>query len=821
MIIDLFKQFSEKLFIPDHLIRKRFDCFKKLLELDRKAHILLAGLEEIYYGGKVMDINAIRVISTRLSCHVALMISSLNALAPGRYKNLIDYHKKIDFYIQFALVPPKVKSQTPYVVPLESYYEDDFLIGGKALHLSQLGGELNLPVPRGFILSSNAWNRIVEYNDLRPLINKELARIDIESIPLLEEVASILSHKVLSSVIPPEILGEVQNFLINNRIKREFARYAVRSSCVGEDSSVSFAGQYLSLLNVAEADIIQACLKVMASKYSPEALLYRIKNGFDDEAVPMAVLLLEMIEPDFSGVIVTNGLQTDGNGRYAIHFVKGFGDKLMSGEVVSQMVEVVLQDSEFSLPGFAENSSGMSENSLAALGDFAYRIERHYGTPQEIEWCRDRDGGLHLLQTRQVQLSDDDNAVVSELPADLNCLFTAGQSASAGTASGEIFILKNVSALQDVPPGVLLVCEVTPPSFVTILPRVSGIIVRFGNSADHFSSVAREFRVPVLVQVGDSLNALEDGMEITLCSHVCSVYQGKAELEVQTNLNRGIDMQSPVGKALKMAIDFCSPLGLHDPGDESFCPEGCRSFHDIIRFVHEKSTQAMFLQNADSFFRKPKSLKLVTDIPIDIRIIDLDKELSDRQRENSRIIIEDIRSIPFLQLWKGLTNPGVNWHGRSYFDWKSHDNIALAGGVSLKNDSDLASYCLVSREYLNFNMRFGYHFALLDCLCGKGPEENYILMRFAGGGGTEQGKDLRLDFLSQVLGRLDFTCERSGDLLDARLLRYTDDTIMSRLETLGCLLGAVRLLDMVLKDGDQMAAMVDLFFTGTYDFSSH
>ena len=178
------------------------------------------------------------------------------------------------------------------------------------------------------------------------------------------------------------------------------------------------------------------------------------------------------------------------------------------------------------------------------------------------------------------------------------------------------------------------------------------------------------------------------------------------------------------------------------------------------------------------------------------------------------------RRIPFLQLWKGLTNPGVNWHNRRHFDWKSHDSIALAGGVSLKNDSELASYCLVSREYLNFNMRFGYHFALLDCLCGKVPEENYILMRFAGGGGTEQGKDLRLDFLSRILGRLDFTCERTGDLLDARLLRYAEGIIMTRLETLGCLLASVRLLDMVLKDSDQLTAMVDLFFSGTYDFSS-
>ncbi len=144
----------------------------------------------------------------------------------------------------------------------------------------------------------------------------------------------------------------------------------------------------------------------------------------------------------------------------------------------------------------------------------------------------------------------------------------------------------------------------------------------------------------------------------------------------------------------------------------------------------------------------------------------------------------------------------------------------LAGGVATKNDSALASFCLISREYINVNIRFGYHFTLLDSLCGETPEENYILLRFAGGGGSSLGKDLRLAFITKVLNRLNFTTEQTGELLDARLMRYDKETTADRLDQVGRLLGAVRLLDMVMTSEDMIESMVEDFFQGKYDFSN-
>ncbi len=107
--------------------------------------------------------------------------------------------------------------------------------------------------------------------------------------------------------------------------------FAVRSSAVGEDSSLSFAGQYCSLLNVDQAELLTAYRRVLTSKYTSEAILYRIINGLDDEETPMAVIVLVMVEARISGVIATGNPANPGDITTLVHSVSGLGDNLMGG----------------------------------------------------------------------------------------------------------------------------------------------------------------------------------------------------------------------------------------------------------------------------------------------------------------------------------------------------------------------------------------------------------------------------------------------------------------------------------------------------------
>lgn len=84
-------------------------------------------------------------------------------------------------------------------------------------------------------------------------------------------------------------------------------RLAVRSSALQEGGlEVSFAGQYRSMLNIPSAGVIDAFRKVVASKYSPQAITYRLVRGFDDAEVAMCCCVLTMVDAAAAGVIYSS-----------------------------------------------------------------------------------------------------------------------------------------------------------------------------------------------------------------------------------------------------------------------------------------------------------------------------------------------------------------------------------------------------------------------------------------------------------------------------------------------------------------------------------
>ena len=141
------------------------------------------------------------------------------------------------------------------------------------------------------------------------------------------------------------------------------------------------------------------------------------------------------------------------------------------------------------------------------------------------------------------------------------------------------------------------------------------------------------------------------------------------------------------------------------------------------------------------------------------------------------------------------------------------------GGVASGGAKEFASYAVVSPDYLNLNMRFGYHFTLVDCLCSEDARANYCQVRFAGGGGDYQGRSTRITLLKRILGRLGFEVTVRGDLLDARVSGYASAELCALLTALGRLLGMTKLLDMVVQEAD-IDDYTQQFFQGNGRFIS-
>jgi pyruvate,water dikinase len=329
--------------------------------------------------------------------------------------------------------------------------------------------------------------------------------------------------------------------------------------------------------------------------------------------------------------------------------------------------------------------------------------------------------------------------------------------------------------------------------------------------------VARESGLPVVSGLEDLCQRLAGGQVVTVDADAGRIFAGCADalLEVPKR-RRNEERRRLAERFADLARQTCH-LGLTDPEAPDFAPEGCASLHDLVRFCHEKAMAEMF-GPAEKSSRPDRGLgrarRLRADLPLSLYVLDLGGGLAAAGGADIAADIppEAIVSTPMRALWQGLAGGGEVWPERGFCcDWQEFDRISA--GIFRKDSRLLASYALVSADYLHLLVRFGYHFAVLDSLCGARAEANYICFRFKGGGGLPGQRLLRAGFIDRVLTRCGFTVRVRGDMLDARLSRAEERDVRRALTLLGRLLVRTQRLDLGLTDEDQAARLAEDFLS--------
>ncbi|MGW8208147.1 MAG: PEP/pyruvate-binding domain-containing protein [Syntrophobacteria bacterium] len=844
-VSNLFKHWTHKIFNPSLLAREKYEAFRNLLEYDKKSHELIAEIEQIYYDQLKIDFAAIEENLKELSSSVAKVVESLREICPTCYPRLDDYFHKIDSKIKQVLASDLPDCSPPFVLTLDQLsLESHLLVGGKAFNLAANRKSLGLPVPRGFVITANSYNYFLETNNLRERIDVKLARLDINSAGSLEKTSNSLVELIRSAHVPKEIEEEITAALkeISNGRKGRLG-VSVRSSAVGEDGAASFAGQYESVLNVKPNRVVHSYKEVIASKYSPRALNYRINYGLSDRETPMAVLVLEMIDAGASGVVYTVDPEDPDNGTLLIHCTWGLGKLLVDGSVTPSVIRVkreppyeLERDKEIFQPvkaisaseGGIQTVSGVNDlpanlalddNSARQLVEWAIKLEDFYGVPQDIEWCMDNQGRLVILQSRPLHIEDTKPEMIdcSNIGVDKRVLLSGGNRACGGIAAGEIYKVEGSKDLDSLPNGAIVVAKMPSPDFVKVVGKIGAVITDVGSTAGHFASVAREFGIPTLVNTGHATRTLRSGDKVTLYADAKVVYEGVVQQLLESACAaRSLLFGSPFMATMKEVLDYISPLNLVDPMAESFVPEGCKTLHDILRFAHEKSVYEMFSRGGRGRRGRKGIKKLISEVPITVHLLDVGEGLRQEAETKRAVALEEVVSVPFRALWKGLGHPDLYWDPKlKHFDWEEFDRIS-AGIVPLDS---LGSYAILSSDYLNLNIHFGYHFVVLDTLCGDDYDNNYIMLRFAGGGAKLHSRSLRVKFLNEILSNLGFRTEIKGDLIEAQFTRDDKLAIEAKLEKIGLLLGCTRLLDMSLQDQKDVETLVNRFLSGDYNLS--
>jgi pyruvate,water dikinase len=808
----LFKYWTLQVFAPGKLLRLKYEAFKELLRHDKKSLELITDLEELLHQGVRVDWARVESLVRALRWSVGSLIRALIAMQPAAYHDLEDQLHRLELSLLDAVSLPAVDYRPPYTLTLGEAGAAPDLAGGKAHTLGRIHGETGLPVPEGFVVTTRAFFLFLEHNGLRHRLDELLAQVRLDDWDRLIELCREMRDMIREAEIPPEVQGEIHRHLEDCRRQGLTGPWVLRSSALSEDGEASFAGQYASLLKVPDSEIMVAYRGVLASKYAPRAVAYRLRCGLADQETPMAVLVLQMIDPAVSGVVYTWEPHPAGAApSLAVYAIPGLGASLVDGSTVPEVHYLSREKPPRLLAAIASpdcplepgdpGPACLSPEAAVSLAGWGLALEKLAGRPQDMEWCQDRQGRLFLLQSRPLKTgpeAPEDLEEDKEIPEIAQpVVLEGGITASPGLGIGKVWLVRREDELGAVPEGTVLVSPTLPPAFAAIIQRLRAVVTDGGSRASHFAAVARENGLPVLVGAQDATRRLTPGQVVTVDASLGRIYQGEVE-SLKKFANTGpIKPDTPFATRLQALMSFISPLHLLDPESPEFTPQNCRSVNDLVRFAHEKGMAEMFSLVGRSGRGLARARRLDTELPLVMYILDLEGGLATQAQEAKTIEPQFITSEPMRACWAGLSHPDVVWRqGLLHVDWEELDRTS-ASLVSLKS-ARLASYAILSQDYLHLVLRFGYHFAVLDTLCSDNPEANYIAFRFKGGGGDFEQRLWRVQLIKTVLEWAGFTVKTRGDLLDARFDRHVARHLLPRLTLLGILQGKTCLLDVAL-----------------------
>lgn len=300
--------------------------------------------------------------------------------------------------------------------------EDVALAGGKGANLGDMV-RAGLPIPRGFVVCSPSFRKVVEGCKLHTRIKDWLAGLNYESAGELKRVEQQIRR--LFDDIPIE--GELRKTILEKyQSLGDEAIVAVRSSATAEDlAGASFAGQQETLLNVSgEEALLEAIRRCWSSLYTSQAIFYRHQKGFDHSHASMAVVVQQMVNSEKSGVIFTVDPVHRNRSHMIIEAVWGLGEGIVSGAITPDHYKVDREECRIvyeyipqklvmfcrgvengaikvEVPREKGSARVLKDDELKQLVNLGNKVEEHFGSPQDIEWAIEGDL-IYLLQSRPI-----------------------------------------------------------------------------------------------------------------------------------------------------------------------------------------------------------------------------------------------------------------------------------------------------------------------------------------------------------------------------------------------------------------------------------
>ncbi|MBV6303596.1 phosphoenolpyruvate synthase [Candidimonas humi] len=466
-----------------------------------------------------------------------------------------------------------------YVVSFERLRMSDVdSVGGKNASLGEMISQLSdagVRVPGGFATTADAFRDFLKSTGLDTRINERLDALDADDVRALAAAGSEIRQWVIDTPFPAQF---------EQAIREAFAQldadgkgsFAVRSSATAEDlPDASFAGQQETYLNVVGIDdVLEKIRHVFASLYNDRAISYRVHKGYEHADVALSAGVQRMVRSDrgSAGVMFTLDTESGFDGVVFITSSYGLGETVVQGAVnpdefyvfkptlasghypiIGRRIGSKLIKMEFDpertagvavrtvdVPVSERNRYSLTDDEVIELARYAVIIEQHYKRPMDIEWGRDGiDGKIYILQARpetvRSQQSQHDVQERYRLKATGEVLVT-GRAIGQKIGSGTVRIVADISEMDQVRAGDVLVTDMTDPNWEPVMKLASAIVTNRGGRTCHAAIIARELGIPAVVGCANATSVLDNGHEVTVsCAEGDEgrIYDGLIETEIE------------------------------------------------------------------------------------------------------------------------------------------------------------------------------------------------------------------------------------------------------------------------------------------------
>ena len=498
---------------------------------------------------------------------------------------------------------------TDLVVPFENLRMGDVeSVGGKNASLGEMIAHLpsGVNVPTGFATTAHAFREFLAHAGLQSRIKELLDALDVDDVRTLASTGAKIRALVEEQPFPADLEQAIRDAFETLSVAAPHLSFAVRSSATAEDlPDASFAGQQETFLNVVGIeDVLHKIKVVFASLYNDRAISYRVHKGFAHEHVALSAGIQRMVRSDLgaAGVMFTIDTESGFQDLVFITSSYGLGETVVQGAVnpdefyvhkpilragkkaiVRRSLGSKLLQMQFTseaekreqgalvkttdVPIEMRNRYSLTDADVEELARYALVIERHYGRAMDIEWGKDgQDGKLYILQARPETVKSQ-SAGKAEYRYKLKGkgpVLVEGRAIGQKIGTGPVRLVHNLSEMDKVQPGDVLVTDMTDPNWEPVMKRASAIVTNRGGRTCHAAIIARELGIPAVVGCGDATDVLKEGVLVTVsCAEGDTgfVYDGLLETEVQ-QVERGAMPKIPVKIMMnvgnpQLAFDFC------------------------------------------------------------------------------------------------------------------------------------------------------------------------------------------------------------------------------------------------------------------------